>query len=414
MQYLGLGDLFSGFIDRMPELALRIGDFLLKSIRKLVMNPWGFVTVIVGSVIAIDLIDEAVSNLASALSNVIRMANVAIVNFINSIHTGSCSPGDILCSIENGLLYVTKLAVTFLFGYIIEPISYALVSIFNSIAYVAKLMFHSISKFLCNYVLGFYQAITASYAAYRVINWIGLGALRALTSGKVMRGLLGSIAAPFVTFFITYLLSNALLNLVLNFFGINCQSLTLPAPPQPISPKAPTQLPTPSIGDTATYSLYTKSTGAPPQVGYVSAKYAFTQLTVSTLKPVVYEDASYSFTTLTRLPVTESIGDYAKYGFTVIPPAFLTLALTGTDAFTVESMIIIPVSLNDTATYMFRFMSGIGIKVNIADSASYSLGLTLYVGCSSSGTSITCLDSGAVEGQVNAITASDNLTVTGS
>jgi hypothetical protein len=378
------------------------------------MNPWGFVTVIVGSVIAIDLIDEAVSNLASALSNVIRMANVAIVNFINSIHTGSCSPGDILCSIENGLLYVAKLAVTFLFGYIIEPISYALISMFNAIAYVAKLMFHSISKFLCNYVIGFYQAITASYAAYRVVNWIGLGALRALTSGKVMRGLLGSIAAPFATFFITYLLSNALLNLVLNFFGINCQSLTPPSPPTSITPKAPTLLTAPSIGVTATYSLYSKSTGSTPQVGYVSAKYAFAQVTVGTLSPVAYVGASYSLTSLTRLPIAEVIGDYAKYGFTVIPPAFFTLALTGTDAFTVESMIMIPVTLSNAATYLFRFVSRIGIPVSISDSSSYSLKTTLFIGCSSSGSSITCLDSGAVIGQVNAVTASDTVTVTGS
>jgi len=45
MQYVGLGDLLSGFINRIPTYATQLGRFLLNSFIRFILNPWGFVTV---------------------------------------------------------------------------------------------------------------------------------------------------------------------------------------------------------------------------------------------------------------------------------------------------------------------------------------------------------------------------------
>ena len=388
MQYIGLSDLIGGFIDRLPDYAVRFGSFLLNTVRRFVMNPWGFVTMLVGAVIAIDMLDEAIVNITNSIKEGVQMVQNSLINWVNSITVRSCGFYDYVCYVEAGLSGAVKVILSVLFTYIVQPILTFVEFIMNSINYTAKIIFYSISSFLCNFINKFYSVITGAYASYRVFRSIGSSILYAFTRGRLLDGVFGGVFAPFIVYIITSSIANTLLNFILSQFGVNCNTLSVPSTTQ-------TKLPTisvtavQSVGSTATYSLYTKSTGAPPQHVYDSAKYAFTQLTVSTLKPVAYEDASYSFTALTRLPVTESISDYARYGFTVIPPAFLTILTNGTDAFTVESMIIIPVTLSDNSNYVFKVITGVGTSVLISDSASYSVSILAITTCNSTVSSST-------------------------
>ena len=397
MQYIGLSDLIGGFVDRLPDYAVRFGSFLLNTIRRFVMNPWGFVTMLVGAVIAIDMLDEAIVRITNSIKQGVQMVQNSLINWINSITVRKCGLYDYVCYVEAGLAGAVKAILSVLFTYIVQPILTFVEFIMNSINYTAKVIFYTISSFLCNFINKFYSVITGAYASYRVFRSIGSSILYAFTRGRLLQGIFGGVFAPFIVYIITSTIANTMLNFILNQFGVNCNTLSEPSTtPTKLPTIAVTAVQSASVG--SQYSLYTKSTGSPPQVRYVSAKYTFTQLTVNTPKPVTYVNASYSLTSLTRLPITEVIGDYAKYGFTIIPPAFLTILTTGTDAFTVESMIMIPVALSSTASYALRLGSGISILAKINDSSSYGFTPILYVGCSSSGSSITCLDSTAVEG----------------
>jgi len=76
MQYVGLGDLLSGFINRIPTYATQLGRFLLNSFTRFILNPWGFVTVLVGVGLAIDLLDRAFISIVTSLSNGLTTAPI--------------------------------------------------------------------------------------------------------------------------------------------------------------------------------------------------------------------------------------------------------------------------------------------------------------------------------------------------
>jgi len=375
MQYVGLGNLLSGFINRIPTYATQLGRFLLNSFIRFVLNPWGFVTVLVGVGLAIDLLDRAFISIVTSLSNGVQLAQQSIANWVNSITPPACGSFDILCYIESGLLRVAKAIISAIFTYIISPLLNFISFILNSVLYVAKIVLYTIAKFLCDFMGKYYGVITGAYATYRMFRSIGGRLLSAFTRGRLIQGILGGVVAPIIVYTVTSTIATTLLNFVLSQFGVSCSTLTEPQAPTVSLPTVSTTA-VQSIGSGVVYGFSVTYGKAVVESIPVSVHYGFAQNTVGTTTLSISESSSYVFNVKAAPPTSASMSVNATYGFAFTPPLYFTVIVNAGLAFTITPQLTVPVSMSDAVSYVFKLLSvgAVNVTVSISDSASYSLG----------------------------------------
>jgi len=375
MQYVGLGDLLSGFINRIPTYATQLGRFLLNSFTRFILNPWGFVTVLVGAGLAIDMLDRAFISIVSSLESGVKLTQQSIANWINSITPPACGSFDILCYIESGLLRVAKLIISAIFTYIISPLLNFISFILNSVLYVAKIILYTVAKFLCDFMGKYYGVITGAYATYRMFRSIGGRLLSAFTRGRLIQGILGGVVTPILVYTITSTIATTLLNFVLSQFGVSCNTLT--------EPKAPvTKLPTisttavQSIGNSVVYGFSVTYGKAVVESIPVTTHYGFVKNTVGTTTLSISESSSYVFNVKTAPPASASMSVNVKYGFGVTPPLYFTVIVNAGLAFTITPQLTVPVSVSDAVAYVFKVLSvgAVNVAVSMSSGVTYGMG----------------------------------------
>jgi len=391
MQYVGLGDLLSGFINRIPTYATQLGRFLLNSFTRFILNPWGFVTVLVGAGLAIDMLDRAFISIVSSLESGVKLTQQSIANWINSITPPTCGTFDILCYIESGLLRVAKLIISAIFTYIISPLLNFISFILNSVLYVAKIVLYTVARFLCDFMGKYYGVITGAYATYRMFRSIGGRLLTAFTRGRLVQGIFGGVIAPILVYTITSTIATTLLNFVLSQFGVSCSTLTEPKAPVVKLPTVSTTA-VQSIGSGVVYGFSVTYGKAVVESVPVATHYGFVQNTVGTTTLSISESSSYVFNVKTAPPASVSMSVNARYGFGVTPPLYFTVIINAGLAFTIAPQLNVPVSMSDAVNYVFKLLSvgTVDVAVSMSDGVSYGLGsISITNTTAISGTTIT-------------------------
>jgi hypothetical protein len=377
MQYVGLSDLLSGFINRIPTYATQLGRFLLNSFTRFILNPWGFVTVLVGVGLAIDVLDRAFINIVSSLEGGVKLAQQSIANWVNSITPPACGSFDILCYIESGLLRVAKAIISAIFTYIISPLLNFISFILNSVLYVAKITLYSVAKFLCDFMGKYYGVITGAYATYRMFRSIGGRLLSAFTRGKLIQGILGGVVAPIIVYTITSTIATTLLNFVLSQFGVSCSTLTEPQAPVTKLPTVSTTA-IQSIGSGVVYGFSVTYGKAVVESVPVNIHYGFVRNTVGTTTLSIDESSNYTLNVKVAPPTSASMSVNAKYGFSVTPPLYFTVIANAGLAFTVTPQLTVPVSISDAVAYVFKVLSVGAVDVAVAMSSGVTYGVSNF------------------------------------
>jgi hypothetical protein len=375
MQYVGLGDLLSGFINRIPTYATQLGRFLLNSFTRFILNPWGFVTVLVGVGLAIDLLDRAFISIVTSLSNGVQLAQQSIANWVNSITPPACGSFDILCYIESGLLRVAKAIISAIFTYIISPLLNFISFILNSVLYVAKIVLYSVARFLCDFMGKYYGVITGAYATYRMFRSIGGRLLNAFIRGRLIQGIFGGVIAPILVYTVTSTIATTLLNFVLSQFGVSCSTLTEPQAPVTKLPTISTTA-VQSIGSGVVYGFSVTYGKAVVESVPVAAHYGFVKNTVGTTTLSISESSNYALSVKVAPPTSASMSVNAKYGFGVTPPLYFTVIVNAGLAFTITPQLTVPVSVSDAVAYVFKVLSvgAVDVAISMSSGVTYGVG----------------------------------------
>ena len=404
MQYIGLGDVFGRFIDQIPTLAIRLGQFLLTFIRRFLANPLGFATTILGALLAVDLVDKIVYEVSNALSTVVKSIQSSIQSSLSKLTTTNCGTLDFVCYIRNGLIWFAQTILSIIFTYIVNPLLGALSYILGLVAYVAKTIMYNMAKLICSYVDYVYPVIAGGYVAYRAFTWIGIRLISKISFGRIMSAILG----PFASFIIAMALSKALLDFMLSLLGISCSSLTKPTMPTVTTP-IPTPVSPPQIGTNVTYGLsYSGAVGRLVTNVATSARYIVSIGQSQGLKQVRTISGTYALTAVVRPPIIVPITVALTYGLTPTTAPTLTLAFTDSESGMIYTTIRVAFTIGESASYSLTSLMYLAIIASIAVGLTYALTLQKSWGCTVSGTNITCSDSTATVGVIFLVTASDS------
>lgn len=410
MQYIGFSDIFGRFIDQIPNLAIRLGQFLLSFIRRFLANPLGFATMILGTLLTVDLIDKITYEFASALSTIVNTIQNNIQNTLSGLSTTKCGSLDFVCYIRNGLVWFAQTILTLIFSYVVKPLLGAIGQILSLVAYITKTIMYHLAKLICSYVDYVYPIIAGGYVAYRAFSWIGIRLLTKLTITRILTTALGT----FASFFIGMALSKALLDLILNLIGISCTSLSKPTVPTITTPITPSVTP-PQIGVGTSYGLsYTGTTGRYVENMVTTPRYTLSISQSQGLKQVRTVSGTYTLVAKV-VPTPLALASVAvNYGLTPTTAPSLVLAFVDSETGLLLVVANITAIVNESISYALIPLSYMAITSTILENMAYSISWKGTWGCSVSGTNITCTDGTAAIGTILLITASDTVTANAS
>jgi len=317
-QYVGFSDLFGRIVSELPNYGYRFGRFLLDLIRRVVGNPVGFVTTVVGIALGAYLIDKWFDGLLQSLQVQVQGTIQTVSNQLTNAPSPSCSLTNILGCIEGGLLFVVKWLFSNVFSVVIQGILTLIAYLIAGVRYIVEWNMYVLCYVLCYYVQPMFSSVTGAYVGVKVLT----GMWKHMLSGGVGKFIITPFAGLGSTL-VTYALANSFMNYVLNMVGISCS-------PQAVQQgKGCTEPPPLSL----TIQLITPpSTPKSPWSGNESVAYNLTFGAPSLLSSSGSERVGYGLNVVLAPKPRFSGSEYVSYVLRALPPGVSTMSNSSSEA----------------------------------------------------------------------------------